>query len=44
MRLDGELLHLDGFDAPVNEIVPFTRRTGRCADAPHPARRLRRVN
>jgi hypothetical protein len=46
LRLEGEVLHLEGLDAPLNEIVSFSLdpRTGRSPDAPHPERRLRRVN
>ncbi|MBV9416730.1 MAG: hypothetical protein JO363_17235 [Solirubrobacterales bacterium] len=46
LRLEGDVLHLEGFDAPLNEIVPFSLdlRTGRSPDAPYPGRRVRRVN
>lgn len=43
VRLDGETLQMEGFDAPRNEIVSFTVdvRSGRSTDAPHPDRQLR---
>jgi hypothetical protein len=46
LRVDGERLLMDGCDAPKNAIVPFSvgLRTGRSDDAPHPNRRLRRVD
>lgn len=46
LRLESDVLHLEGFDAPLNEIVSFSLdlRTGRSPDAPHPERRLRRID
>lgn len=46
VRVDGSVLHLEGFDAPLNKIVSFSLdlRTGRSVDAPHPDLRLRRTN
>ena len=42
--VDNHTLHVEGFDAPLNEIVPFTidLRTGTSPNAPHPNRRMRR--
>jgi hypothetical protein len=46
LGVDQERLLMQGFDAPKNAIVPFSvdLRTGRSEDAPHPERRLRRVD
>jgi hypothetical protein len=46
LRLEGSSLLIEGFDAPKNAIVPFSvdLRTGKSEDAPHPNRRLRRVD
>jgi hypothetical protein len=43
VRVEGEILHAKGFDAPLNAIVPFTLdlQTGTSQNAPHPKRRLR---
>ncbi len=43
VRLDGGTLHMEGFDAPSDEIVSFTVdvRSGRSIDAPHPDRQVR---
>jgi hypothetical protein len=46
VALDGEHLKATGYDAPRNEIVPFTvdLRTGRSENAPHPRRHMRLVD
>ena len=46
LRVDGDVLQLEGFDAAQNETVEFSLdlRSGNSTDAPHPDRLLRRLN